>query len=167
MHHKLGLDLAALGTTLGVSMPFSEIEMQFQPDGSAMRWSVPGGVFYIWSRTKLLGTLSGESIRQAIAEKLSAAALALRVQGELGEPEAAVLPPAPAEAAPPPRKGTVSPHVKAARRHARRARTKKKLAAWLIAAWAAGSLALLGWDCRTDLLNAQPRPAHAVVQDLP
>jgi len=150
-------------------VPFADIDLIVQVRGSAMRWGLgEGTVVELWRGTQLLGTLTGETIRQLVAQHLSTAALVLRVREALAAPEAerprapTTMPPRPI-----PSKDMLDPRGKAARRHARRARTKKKLAAWLIAAWAAGSLALLGWDCRTDLLNAQPRPAHAVVQDLP
>lgn len=134
-----------------------------------MRWALSeGALVEIWKGTLLLGTLSGETVRQLVAQHLSTAALVTSVREALDAPDSerprspARFPPRPL-----PNKDMLDASQKAARKQARRARAKKRLAVWLLAAWVGGSLGLLGWDCLTDRLAAAPRVPAPVVRRMP
>lgn len=79
------------------AVPFADVELIVQLAGSAMRWGLSERArVEVWRGTQLLGTLSGESLRQLVAQHLSTVALVTMMQatlaGDEAEPPPRVLP---------------------------------------------------------------------------
>jgi hypothetical protein len=63
-------------------MPFADVQLIIQLRDSAMRWSLSEGTrVEVWRGTQLLGILSGETLRQLMAQHLSTVALVTAMQG--------------------------------------------------------------------------------------
>lgn len=112
-----------MASVLRGAVPFADIELIVQLRGSAMRWGLSEGArVEVWRGTQLLGTLSGETLRQLVAQHLSTVALVTAMQATLagsGDPEP---PPRPLPQRLPPSKDTLSREAREARAAQRRTR---------------------------------------------